>query len=244
MQPANRALIDNRLLRALKPADLALLLPALEQHDAAIGDVLYEHGQPVTRVYFPGGPSLVSYVILTENGATVEVAMIGREGAVGGVVSHGFLPAYAQSTVRAAGPMLTMDLRLLEQAKARSPALANLFVRYADCLVAQLLQSAACNATHSVEQRLAKWMIAARERTERTRFDLPQEELGAMLGVGRSFISRVIASLKQKGLIKVGRGYVEIADEEGLQSVSCRCNDTFKEHFDTVLNGVYPPDDD
>src|SRR5205085_7400606 len=115
----------------------------------------------VRQVYFPCGSSMISYLVVLEDGRAIETALIGREGAAGGIVSQGHLPAYARAEVQFPGTFIRIDLARLEDAKARSAALRNLFARYADCLVAQVFQAVACNAAHTIEQRTARWLIAA-----------------------------------------------------------------------------------
>jgi hypothetical protein len=243
MRPLPRSLVNNNLLAGLRPADLALLLPFLQQWRGRIGDVLYEPGDAVDEVFFPCGESLVSFLVVMEDGQAVETALVGREGAVGGVVSQGLLPAYARSQVRAEGLFLRMQNRDLERLKAQSPSLRNLFVRYADCLVAQIFQGVACNATHSIEQRLAKWLLAAKERTGEQRFVVSQDELAMMLGVGRAYLNKVVQGLKNRQVIATRRRALLICDEAALEQAACGCNAAFREHFETVLKGIYPDED-
>ena len=234
----------NNLLRALRPADAAILNPYLEPWIGARGQIIYEPGDPVRTVYFPCGPSLISYLVVLRNGLAVETSLIGREGAVGGVVSKGRLPAFARAEVQFPGPFLRMQIADLEQAKQQSPTLGNLFARYADCLAAQVFQAAACNAAHSIEQRTAKWLISAVERTGGPDIPLTQDQLALMLAVGRSYISRVLRSLKQRGILETRRGFLYMRDIDELRRLACECNDSVRDHFEEVLNGVYPSDDE
>jgi CRP-like cAMP-binding protein len=124
-----------------------------------------------------------------------------------------------------------------------SLTLRHLFARYADCLMAQVFQAVACNAAHTIEQRAAKWLIAAMERTGTTEVPLTQEQLAAMLGVGRSYISRVLGSFKNRGVIATRRGALVVNDLQQLKSIACVCNECVRRHFDDVLRGVYPTED-
>src|SRR5260370_6771165 len=128
--------------------------------------MLYNPGDNVEIVHFPCGPSLVSYQVANEDGRDVETILVGREGAVGGIVSEGYLPAYTRIMVKFGGPFLRLHVRKLDTAKTKSPTLRNVFARYADCMLAQIFQSTACNALHSSEQRTAKWILSAMERTD------------------------------------------------------------------------------
>lgn len=234
----------NNLLRALRPTDAAILHPYLEPWIGVRGQIIYEPGDPVRTVYFPCGPSLISYLVVLENGMAVETALIGREGAVGGVVSKGRLPAFARAEVQFPGPFLRMQIADLEEAKQQSATLGNLFARYADCLAAQVFQAGACNATHSIEQRTAKWLVSAVERTGGPDIPLTQDQLAAMLGVGRSYITRVLRTLKQRGILETRRGSLYIRDFEELRDLSCECNESVRAHFNDVLSGVYPTQDE
>jgi DNA-binding transcriptional regulator YhcF (GntR family) len=231
---------ESNLLRALRPADYALIAPQIEFTERAGGDQLYKPRDNVATVYFPCGPSLVSFLVTNEDGHDVETVLIGREGAVGGIVSAGNLPAYCRIVVKFGGPFALIPVNHLEAAKRQSPSLRYLFARYADCLLAQVLQSTACNAIHSIEQRTAKWIISAMERTGDVNVPLTHEELASMLGVGRSYASRVIQTFKTDGILETRRGSLVVRDHDALHARACRCNQSVREHFDEVLRGVYP----
>jgi len=231
----------NNLLRRLSDADFALIEPHLVATETSSNDLLYSPGDNVETVHFPCGPSLVSYMVANEDGRDVETILIGREGAVGGIVSQGFLPAYTRIMVKFAGPAVRMPISKLDAAKAQSRSLNNIFARYADCMLAQIFQSTACNAIHSIEQRTAKWIIAAMERTnDDSAVPLTHEQLATLLGVGRSYTSRVIQTFKAEGTLETRRGSILVRNIEALKSRSCRCNDAVKGHFDEVLRGIYP----
>jgi hypothetical protein len=230
----------NNLLRCLNGNDYALIEPHLDQADAMSSELLYNPGDDVETVHFPCGPSLVSYLISSEDGRDIETIVVGREGAVGGIVSQGFLPAYSRIMVKFGGPFARIYVGRLEAAKAQSPTLRNVFARYADCMLAQILQSTACNAVHSIEQRTAKWLISAMERTGNQLVPLTHEQLAAMLGVGRSYTSRVIQTFKADKILDTRRGAILVRDAAALAKRSCRCNEAVKHHFDEVLRGVYP----
>lgn len=230
----------NGLLGSLSPKDLALLVADLTPWTGQPGAVLYAPGDPVKSVFFPCGPSLVSYHVMLEDGRGVETILVGREGAVGGIVSQGRLPAYARAVVQFPGLFYRMGTQQLEQAKAASPTLRNQFARYADCMVAQMFQSVACNAAHTIEQRAARWLIAAMDRTGDSEVPLTQEQLAAMLGVGRSYISRVVQGMRARGVLETRRGGVSVRNMDELRRLACRCNETVRRHFEEVLKGVYP----
>lgn len=235
---------DNNLLRTLRDSDFALVAPFLEPAAQESNQLLYSPGDNVETVHFPCGPSLVSYLVANEDGRDVETILVGREGAVGGIVSYGHLPAYCRIVVKYGGPFVRLRVVQLEAAKAKSLTLRYLFARYADCLLAQVFQSTACNAVHSIEQRAAKWIISAMERTGDTVVPLTHEQLATMLGVGRSYTSRVIQGFRAERILETRRGAVVVRDLDALKSRACLCNESVKSHFDSVLRGVYPGADE
>jgi hypothetical protein len=232
----------NELLRRLSPRDFALISPYLDQIDASADRVLYNPGDRVESVHFPCGTSAAAFVVAIDD-REFDAALIGREGAAGGIVSHGSLPAFSRITVRFAGHFVRLPVARLEAAKGRSRSLAGLFARYADCLLAQILQSTACNARHSIEQRAAKWIIATAERSERDRVPITHEQLGMLLGVGRSYVSRVIQKFRRARLVETRRKAFLVKNVEGLQAKACLCDGVSKRHFDEVMDGLYPKED-
>ena len=234
---------DNNLLGILRPTDFELLRADMALIDMTSRQQLYSPGDHVGTVYFPCGPSLVSYLVTNEDGRDVETILIGREGAVGGIVSRGKLPAFTRMIVQFGGIFAQLKLETLESAKLKSASLSQIFARYADCMLAQVFQSTACNATHSIEQRTAKWIVSAMERTGDKVVPLTQEQLAAMLGVGRSYASRVLQTFRREGILETRRGALVVTNGEALQARACLCNESVKSHFHTVLNGVYPDDD-
>jgi hypothetical protein len=233
----------NNLLRRLSTGDFALIAPHLAQEEATTSDLLYNPGDNVEIIHFPCGSSLASYLVPNKDGRDVETILVGREGAVGGVVSEGYLPAYTRITVKCGGPFVRLHVRKLEAAKAASASLRNVFARYADCLLAQIFQSTACNAIHSIEQRTAKWIVSAMERTEGNGVvPLTHQQLATLLGVGRSYASRVIQSFKAEGVLETRRGSILVRDPKALRIRACFCDESVKNHFEEVLQGVYPTD--
>ena len=142
------------------------------------------------------------------------------------------------------GPFVRLYVGNLNAAKRKSVTLRNVFARYADCMLAQMFQSTACNAIHSIEQRTAKWIISAMERTEGDDVvPLTHEQLAAMLGVGRSYASRVIQIFKAEGILETRRGSILVRNREALRNRACLCNESVKNHFEEVLRGVYPTEE-
>ncbi len=237
---ANELRPHNNLIRRLRDSDYALIAPHCEQVESNAGDLFYRPGDNVETVHFPCGPSLVSFLVSHEDGRDVETILVGREGAVGGIVSFGNLPAYCRITVKYGGSFVRLRASQLEAAKAKSLTLRYLFARYADCLLAQVFQSTACNAIHSIEQRAAKWILSAMDRTGDHVVPLTHEQLATMLGVGRSYTSRIIQTFKLEGVLETRRGSLLVRDIDALKARSCLCNESVKGHFENVLQGLYP----
>jgi len=239
--PLPTELSDNVLLGTLNEADRRRLAPHITVLDLKQNDVLQPAGEEVIHTWFPCGPAMAAFCITMNDSATaVEVALVGCEGAIGGIVSNGHLPAYSTAQVRYGGRFLRIKTSALEQAKLDSLTLRHWFSRYSDCLLAQVFQTAACNATHTISQRTAKWLLAAVSRTHSSEFAMTQEQLAQVLGVGRTFVTRVVARLRDEGIIATRRGVFIVKDEQVLRDTSCGCTTAIEDHYDTVMHGIYP----
>ena len=230
----------NALLSVLRDTDRARLVTHMRVVDFEAGDILQKSRDVVLDTWFPCGPAVASFCVEASDGANVDVAVVGREGAVGVIVSNGDVPAFATAKVRFPGPFLRIKTAALEQAKVDSIALRHWFSRYSDCLFAQVFQTAACNASHSTLQRAAKWLLAGVERVGADEIQMTQEQFAEMLGVGRPFVSRVIAKLRDEKVITTRRGSFVITNAPKLRKLSCACTSAIEDHFDAVLNGIYP----
>ena len=228
----------NRLLAALSPRDFAVLEPHLELMDLPRGKVLFEPGDDVVTTYFPCHRTMVSLLIVTRDGREVEAATIGREGAVGGIVSEGHKPAFGRAVMQIGGEALAIPTSHLEAAKTGSPRFSDLFSRYADALLAQMMQSVACNALHRTEERCARWLLATHDRAGDNTIELTQESLAEMLGVQRTTVTAVTGVLQDRGLIRTHRGRIEVLDREGLERAACECYRAVEDHFARLLPEV------
>jgi CRP-like cAMP-binding protein len=230
----------SNLLDALRQKDRALLEPHLTECHFDAGETIYEPGEIVRYAYFPRHAALAVFLVPMENGEVVETTMVGREGALGGIVSHGQIPSYARSCVMHEGSFYRIASTDLASVKDKSPHIELLFSRYADCMMAQVFQSVACNASHTIEQRAAKWLCAAMDRTGEQEIAMTQEQLASMMGIGRSYASRVVQRFKGDALIQTRRGGLRVLDRDGLLARACSCNELVRQHFEVVLQGVYP----
>lgn len=229
----------SELLDAMRPEDQALLRPHLNAVELSAGTVIYDPGEPVDHCYFPCGGAIASFYVLFDSGVAVETLMVGREGALGGVFGLDDMPAYARSSVVHGGLFHRIRVAELERIKLASPSVRSVFSRYADCLLAQVFQSVACNASHTIEQRAAKWLIAATERIGRSDITMTQEQLATMMGVGRSYASRVVQRFKADGLVRTRRGGIEVADAAGLEQRACACDHQLRRHYGAVLGPIH-----
>lgn len=230
----------NRLLSTFSPADRALIETAAVAVELKRGDILFEPGSEVPATHFPSAGTVVAIVVGIHDGRTVEVATIGKEGAVGGIVSGGKAPAFARAVVQIGGKALRVELKALETAKARSPHIRDLFARYSDALLAQVMQSVACNAFHALEARCSRWLLSAQDRAGGEDISLTQEYLAEMLGVQRTTVSAVARALQDQGLIRYRRGSIRILDRTGIEARACECYAAVERHFREVLPEVRP----
>jgi len=159
---------------------------------------------------------------------------VGREGAVGGIVSCGHAPAFSRAVVLVGGPVFRVPMTALEDAKNRSTFIADLFCRFSDYLLAQVMQSVACNAFHSIPERAARWLLYAQDRAG-DRIELTQEAFAGLLGVQRTTINAVVQGLSSEGLIATARGSIQVADRAALKRRACECYQRLEEHFGAVI---------
>lgn len=237
--PTEADLAQNHLLTVLVDADRARLRSQMTVLDMEAGAILHRAGDDVVDTWFPLASASAAFCVDDIDGEAMDVAQIGREGAIGGIVSNGHLPAYSTAIVRFPGRFIRIKTTALEQAKLSSIALRHWLSRYSDCLMAQVFQTAVCNGKHTIKQRTAKLLLAALARTGEHEIAITQEQLAGIMGVGRSFVSRVLSGMRQEGVIESRRLRLIIKDEKKLRSLSCGCTVLIEEHFDKVLHGVY-----
>ena len=231
---ADQAFSGNRLLSTFSSEARALLEPFGELVELNPKDRVLERGAPVRSSLFPIGPTMISLVVELGGDRSIEVASIGSEGAVGGIVSCGHAPAFSSAEVLIGGPAFRMPMTALEDAKKRSSFIGNLFCRYADFLLSTVMQSVACNAFHSLTERAARWLLHVQDRAG-DRIELTQEAFAGLLGVQRTTVNAVIKELASEGLIATGRGTVRVVDRAGLKRRACECYSRLQEHYGAVI---------
>ena len=234
LNQADEAFAGNCLLSTFSTEARALIEPFGRLVELETGEIVANRGDEVRSSFFPVGTTMISMAIEVSGGRTVEAALIGKRGAVGGIVSCGQAPAFARAMVLVGGPAFKVSMQALEDAKRRSPFIANLFCRFSDYLLAQVMQSVACNAHHSIPERAARWLLHAQDRTG-DRIQLTQQALANLLGVQRTTVNAVAQSLEQDGLITGGRGIIRVSDRAGLMRRSCECYQRLEDHFNAVI---------
>jgi len=217
------AAVQNLLLAALPTGDRDRLVPTLDVVPLKLKDLLHKPGEHIEYVYFPGG-GFLSIVTVLEDGSMVEVATIGREGVIGVTAVLDGTPMSSASMVQGeSDTCYRMTADAFRREMARREAFYELMTRYSQALVGFIMQSTACNAVHSVEQRLARWLLMAQDRMGTDEFPLTQEFVAMMLGATRPTVTIVAGTLQRAGLITYHRGRITILDREKLESASCEC---------------------
>lgn len=230
----DEAFAGNRLLSTFDREARALLEPFGTVVELETGASVLRRGEHVNASLFPFGPTMVSMIVELSGGRSIEVASIGREGAVGGIISCGHAPAFSEAIVEVAGPAVRLPMRALEDAKQQSNFIANIFCRFSDYLLAQVMQAVACNAFHSITQRAARWLLTAQDRAG-DRIELTQEAFASLLGAQRTTVNAAIRSLQDQGLITSSRGAIRVVDRAGLKRLACECYTALEEHFAQVI---------
>lgn len=217
-----RAGAENLLLAALPSKDYARLERDLEPVTITYGEVLYEPGEPMRNVYFPG-KSLVSLLTLVEGHRALEVGLVGREGMVGARLALGASKSSVRALVQGTGSAMRMTAECFLREFRRSQTLQRVLLQFTDQLMAQISQTAACNRFHMVEGRLARWLLMTAERMRTATFQLTHVFIADMLGVRREGVTVAAIALQRRGLIQYRRGNITILDQPGLEAACCSC---------------------
>ncbi len=217
-----RAGAANQLLAALPARDYARLLSGLEPVRLTSGDVLHEFGQSMQFIYFPTD-SLISMLMVVDGRKTLGVALVGHEGVVGASAASGISASPVRALVQVSGMALRIRSARLQRELLRSAHLQPALMRFADALLLQVGQTAACNHFHLVQERLIRWLLMTRERLSSCGFRLTQEFLADMLGVRRVSVTLAASVLQRQKLIRYKRGNITILDQQGLEAACCSC---------------------
>jgi len=218
----------NQLLAALPPADYERLMPHLKPHNMAAGHVLYQVREPIQRVYFLTG-GMVSLVLTSEEGTDVEVGVIDSEGVVGGGAALTDSTSIHHTVMQIGGSSVYLPAAIFKAEFQRGGALQDLVLRHWQFLSVQASQCVLCNRLHSVEERLARWLLMVHDRVRRDEIDLTQEFLGDMLGSRRAGVTVAAGILRAGGMIDYKRGQIFILDRKKLEDTACAC---YREIYD------------
>jgi CRP-like cAMP-binding protein len=212
----------NRLLAALPLADRQRLLEQLEPVTLDLRQRVYEPGKPIEHVYFPT-TTVISLLAVMDDGQAVEVATVGNEGMAGIPVFLGVMASPGLAFAQIAGQALRMAAGAFREQANGAGEVQELLQRYTYAFFTQLAQGAACNRLHSMDQRLARWLLLTHDRVGQDQFPLTQEFMAQMLGVRRATVTEAAGRLQQANLITYSRGLISVLDRPGLEAASCEC---------------------
>lgn len=231
--------LRNRLLAALGPEHIDLLAPHLSNVELEQGAMLQEQGERIERVYFPHS-GMISLVAVMQQGNAVETATVGREGAVGAMSGLGPRHAFTRAVVQMPGSASQIATGKFQTIVRQSTAIRDIVVHYNEILLAQVQQSAACNALHEAEARFCRWLLQSRDRSDSDVVPITQEFLAQMLGVRRTTVTLVAQSLQDDGLLRYRRGRIEIIDRAGLEARACECYGVVRREIEQHLPVAEP----
>ncbi len=223
----------NGLLAALPENERARWMPQLELVTMPLGQVLYDSGATLSHVYFPT-TAIVSLLYVMENGASAEIAVVGREGLVGVSLFMGGESTPSRAVVQSAGDGLRLKSAVIKDEFNRAPVL-HLLLRYTQALITQMSQTAVCNRHHSLDQQLCRWLLLSLDRLDGTALAMTQELIANMLGVRREGVTEAALKLQRCGLIRYARGHIQVLDRAGLERRSCECYAVVKAEYARLL---------
>ena len=228
---ARASLPENRLLAALPPAAWRRLAPDLTRVSLAFGEVVHQPGAAARHVYFPD-ECLISLLVVLEHETLLEVGLVGREGAVGAGAALGNPTAPVRALVQREGSALRCSAERFRREMKRSPALARAVERHTHASMATAMQIAACNRTHLLGPRLARWLLMMSDRGASEDLRLTQGLLADMLGVQRAGVTVAASALQPRRLIRYSRGRMKILDPQGLRATACSCYEVIRRLLD------------
>jgi CRP-like cAMP-binding protein len=234
MLDSNHALVRNRILSTLATAEYRRLRPSLEHVALHANEVLYAPGDMVKHIYFPND-AIVSFLFEVDERRTVEVAMEGNEGAVGLAVYLGGLSSLNLCVVRDAGTAMRLGVNGLRRCASQRGCLEDLLHRSVHAFVTQIAQAGICGRFHSVDERLARWLLMTQDRVGSPELRATHESIARMLGVRRSSVTAAACNFHKQNMIDYCRGRIEIVDQDRLRAASCSCYGIIKHQYDSFL---------
>ncbi|MEH2243818.1 Crp/Fnr family transcriptional regulator [Nostoc sp.] len=224
----------NRLLAALPTSDYQRLVPHLKLVSLSLRQVIYESKEPIAYVYFPQH-GVISLVTNMEDSSIMEVGIVSSEGMVGIPVILGENTTTTKAFVQVPGTAMQMDADVLKTELNQGGAIQKLLLRYVQAAYTELTQGCACNRFHTLEERLARWLLTLSDRLQSEDFPLTQEFLAQMLGVRRSGVTVAAKTLSRAGIIRYQRGHISILNRENLSATSCECYGVIQGEFARLL---------
>ncbi len=224
----------NHILSSLPVAELKRLSPHLELAPMPLGEVYYESGGKLQHVYFPT-TSIVSLHYVMENGASAEIAGVGKEGMLGISLFMGGNATPSRASVRAAGFGYKLKAKILIEEFNRAGSLQRMLLRYTQALITQTSQTAVCNRHHTVAQQLCRWLLMTLDRMPSNELFLTQELIAEMIGVRREGIMEALGKLRQAGIISYRYGRITVLNRSELEDRACECYNVVKNEFDRLL---------
>jgi CRP-like cAMP-binding protein len=224
----------NHLLDALPYEQWERWRHQLEYADMSLGHVLYEPGDTLSHVYFPT-TAIVSLLYVMNNGESAEIAIVGNEGMVGVSLFMGGGSTSSRALVQSAGGAYRLSADLMKQEFDRSGPVLHLLLRYTQALMTQMVQTAACNKHHSLDQQLCRWLLLSLDRLQGTEMLMTPKLIANMLGVPQDVATAGALQLQDSGLIQYESGRVRVTDRRGLELRSCECYLVVKKEYDRLL---------
>jgi CRP-like cAMP-binding protein len=223
----------NKLLRILKPAAYERLAPKLTQRTLRAKQVLYKPNQPIDAVYFPETAVICQMTVMV-NGATIETATVGVEGASWVSAHIGAESMPCETIVAIAGEAQTLGVDDLGRELAENEHFADVLVQYSHALLIHSMRLTGCTGLHTIEQRCARWILTTLDRVSQDRFSVTHEFLASLLGCSRPSATLAIDALQKQGTLKVERGRIIVVDRDALLNSSCECYDIIRENYEQV----------
>ena len=224
----------NELLAVLPKAVWERWSEHLKLVELPLGKVLYESGAHPQHVYFPTN-AIVSLLYVMEDGASAEIAVVGKEGIVGIALFMGGGSTPSRAVVQSAGRGFRLGAEFIQaEADGAGPVL-HVLLRYTQALITQMSQTAVCNRHHSLDQQLCRWLLLSLDRLEGTELVMTQELIANMLGVRREGVTEAALQLQKAGLIRYSRGHISVVDRAGLEARTCECYGVVKREYDRLL---------
>jgi len=234
---AQHAPSQNHLLAALPAGDYERLLPHLAPVSLPPGWTVHGAGDRERYLYFVTA-GIVSRLCVTENGASKEFAVTGREGVIGVASFLGGESTPTRAVVLSAGRAYRLRADLLNSEFEHDGPLPRLLLRYIQALIAQIGQIAACNRHHSLEQRLCRWILSCLDRLPSNELTMTHALIALMLGVRREGVTEVAGRLQEAGLVHCHRGHIAVLDRPRMEAQACECYAVVRRSYDELLRAV------